>query len=198
MQENNSSPWGGNERRGAQGAPTLQDLMVRLDNHYRDEARSMMEFTTRVSSIESDMKIVSESMRKMSDVLERLALAEERDKSRHEQITQIKHNHEELAAKVDRIRDYSSETHSVMDNMPGTEEFYALKDVVNKWIYIGTGVGLCFALIGAVLGSYLNSKLLEFDGTIGQMKTHMAVDVPSGWPQQSLPQSLPPQQGPNK
>lgn len=156
--------------------PTLSDLMSKIDRHFLDENRSMMEFAQKVSSIESDMKVVSESMKKMSEVLERLALAEERDKTQQQAMQQMKRDHSALEEKVEKSKEVHFELQSALEKLPTKEEFSALKETVHKWIYVGMGVGFCLTLIGGIAGSFLNSKLVEYDSTINQARTHMSIE----------------------
>ena len=156
--------------------PSLSDLMSKIDRHFLDENRSMMEFAQKVSSIESDMKVVSESMRKMSEVLERLALAEERDKTQQQAMLKMQKDHVDLEEKVERSKEVHFELQSALEKLPTKEEFTSLKETVHKWIYVGMGVGFCLTLLGGVAGSFLNGKLVEYDTTINQAKTHMSVE----------------------
>lgn len=144
----------------------IDELIQKLDQHFEYETRARAEYSSKLSDVESDLKSLSSSTQRMAEILERLAIAEERDKT-----------HGTSILKLQEKLENAESLHS------------SLRQDTNKWKYSIAGALAAISTIASVFGSQMNSKITDYDVTMEKIKIHLEVDKPTGWPAESkLPQ----------
>lgn len=137
----------------------IDDLVAKLDVHFNNEKRARIEYSESLLILQNDLKSLSESTKRMAEVLERLAIAEERDKTHGISIGKLQDKVETLSKSC---------------------EVY--KETTNKWLYGFTGMLAALSFIGTVFGGYVSSRITDYDSTINAAKIHMEIDKPAAWP----------------
>lgn len=179
MADNNQSSffesWDGKDRRHE--SEILIRFLTKLDNHLSEESQYRQDFGERIVAIESNLSAVSSSMKKMTEVLERLTVIEERDRVRNKSFEEIRH-------------DISKVEHDINTNKEEVEKKINEVDrKVNKWVYLGMGAIGAFSLIWTILGSNISEKLSGMEKTFDEVKLHLKLDQPTGWPPSSPSQN---------
>jgi DNA repair exonuclease SbcCD ATPase subunit len=137
----------------------IDRLMKRLDSHFEAEESHLIDFSERISSIETNLGSVSSSMKKLAEILERLAIIEEKNRTHNKFLDEIN----------------NSITYLKTDKEETTARINTVDNKVNRWIYTATGITSTLIVIWTVLGGVILNKVSTMDQVIDQVKIHMAV-----------------------
>lgn len=145
----------------------LQDKITeKFEEHSKDEFEFHRKTEERLASVEANINVMTDYVKKVTDILERLTVIEERDRNRHLMMSHIENSVSELKLEDEKIKKELSHTAAKL----------------TRFVATFSGGFAVIAVVWTVIGSSINSKLEDFSTTLDKVKIHMEVDKPVGWP----------------
>jgi predicted HAD superfamily Cof-like phosphohydrolase len=148
----------------------LRDLHSKIDAHLVEEMKYHRTIGERLISVETNLSAMTDYVKKVTEILERITIIEERDKSHNQVISQISTLLDSVTKQIQLNRETS------------TAEVNRVDRKVDKWVYTFSGGFAVAAIIGSIFSTSLEAKLNDTMVVIDKLKIHLEVDKPTGWP----------------
>lgn len=145
-------------------------LFDKLDQHFREEVKFRQEFNNRVSGIEYNIESMNGYIQRVTEILERITIIEERDKSHNKLIEDITGILRSMEKQIQDHKEEAQKKISVVDKK------------VDKWVYTFSGAGAVLVVIWAIIGNSFDRSLTDIQHLTDKVKIHLEVDKPTGWP----------------
>lgn len=146
---------------------SIQDKITsKFDDHSREEMEHHRKTEERLASVEANLGIMTDYVKKVTEILERITIIEERDKNRNLILGQISES-------IVDLKKVSSEN---------KEEIVKVDNKLMKWVYMFSGGFAVLAVLWNVMSSSLEAKVSEYSSVLEKVKIHLEVDKPVGWP----------------
>ncbi len=146
---------------------SIQDKITsEFDEHSREEMDHHGKTEERLPSVAANLSVMSDYVKKVTEMLERITIIEERDKNRNTVLGQIS----------ETIVDLKREDKD-------TKEAIAKVDSkLTKFSYMFSGGFAVLAVLWNVFSSSIDSKFSDIASVMERTKLHLEVDKPIGWP----------------
>lgn len=145
-------------------------LFERLDEHFKEESLFRQEFAARVGGIEYHIESMDTYIKRVTEILERVTIIEERDKSHNKLI-------EDIADILKTIERQVQENKEQAQKKIGDVE-----KKIDKWSYTFSGASAIVVIVWALIGGMFNEKVKGIETIIERTKIHLAVDATTGHP----------------
>lgn len=153
----------------------LRGLIDKLDRHMEEEGKTLQQLSEKMVGVEINLSAMTEYVKKVTEILERITTIEERDKTRSRVIDDI----------TLLLRAVNKEMQTNKEN--AAKDLTAVDKKIDRLGYIATGVFAVCSIIWTVLGGSINSKMEEFSDTIDKMKVHLEINRSEQQPQFQQP-----------
>lgn len=161
-----------NDRIFFEGLRAVQDRITeKFDYHSKEEMDHHKKTEERLASVEANLGIMTDYVKKVTEILERITVIEERDKNRNLILGQISESINELK----REDKFHTETISKVDGK------------LTKWIYMFSGGFFVLGLLWNVFSNSIDYKFVEMQQLSEKIRIHLEVDKPTGWPMATPP-----------
>jgi len=148
----------------------ISSLFQRLEEHFGEEAQFRQEFSGRVSGIEHSIDSMNNYIQRITEILERITIIEERDKSHNKIIDDLSEILKSIEKQVQANKDSTEKKIDEVDRK------------TDKWLYTLSGAIGVVSLIVTIFGSYANDKIKAGEELADRIKIHLEMDKPTGWP----------------
>ncbi len=138
----------------------------KFDAHSIDEMKHHKSTEERLASVEANLGVMTDYVKKVTEILERITVIEERDKNRITTLSQINETISDLKKEGKDSKEYITRVDSKL----------------TKMTYMFSGGFAVLAVLWNVFSSSIDSKFSDIALVMEKTKIHLEVDKPVGWP----------------